>query len=102
MRAASNQDAPLTDAVNIVTTYAIADHFDNVLGEALRSRTGLVKALASTGDEVQTHLKIALDLDAASSRTGIIGEIANVVNQAESAPGSGCAGPGKENRSGPR
>ena len=79
-----------------MTTYAIADHFDNVLGEALRSRTGLVKALASTGDEVQNQLKVALDLDAASSRTGIIGEIANVVNQADLRQAQGALAQGKK------
>ena len=96
LRAASNLDAPLTDAVNIVTTYAIADHFDNVLGEALRSRTGLVKALASSGDEVQNHLKVALDLDANSTRAGIIGEITNVVTEADLREAQGALAQGKK------
>ena len=82
-RATSGRDAGLVDALNIVTTYAIADHFDNVLREALDSRKGLSRALQCSMDEIHKHLKQALGIKADASRTAIIHELANVLSDGD-------------------
>ena len=82
-QAATGEDKDLSGALYTVTTHAIADHFDDILREALTERLGLRAAMSASTGELRAQLSKSFGLKTSETLQSVDSELAGLLSDNE-------------------